>query len=238
MENTIWEAFRKINANRRSIRDFDNSAIPDDDIKEILMEAGLAPSSGNSLPYEFHWIKTQELKDKVALACNGQRGAASASTLVVLVASTGIAKKSLHSFKNYIENSEVMSEKSKTYYLKSIDILTRFLKIGPLIFWTSFLNIFSLILPALSLLPVGGIGVRQWCSKNSIFAAQNFMLAASAKGYDSCPMEGFNARKIASLLKLPYGSVIPVVIALGKRTDNALLDGRWRRPFEDAVVIH
>lgn len=238
MENTIWEAFKKINKSRRSIRDFDNLPIPDEDIKEILMEAGLAPSSGNSLPYQFHWIKTPALKDKIALACNSQRGASTASTLLVLVASTGIVKKSLHSYKNYIRSNDVMSEKSKIYHLKSIDILTRFLKFGPLIFWTSFLNLFSLILPSLSLLPLGGVGIRQWCAKNSIFAAQNFMLAASAKGYDSCAMEGFNAQKIASLLNLPYGSVIPMVIALGKRADNALLDNQWRRPLEEAVVIH
>ncbi|WP_430402281.1 hypothetical protein [Fluviicola sp.] len=51
-------------------------------------------------------------------------------------------------------------------------------------------------------------------------------------------VEGFNAMKIASLLKLPYGSVIPVVIELDERTTNAHLEPQWRKPLEVVVVVH
>lgn len=51
------------------------------------------------------------------------------------------------------------------------------------------------------------------------------MLAAAARGVDSCPMEG-------------CGTVIPIIVALGLRRIDGRLEPRWRRPFEKAVVVH
>jgi nitroreductase len=64
------------------------------------------------------------------------------------------------------------------------------------------------------------------------------MLAAAARGVDSCPMEGFNARKVAKILQLPRGTVIPIIVALGIRRIDARLEPQWRRPFDKAVVVH
>jgi nitroreductase len=206
-----WEHFKTINSNRRAIRDFEDEQISDQDIKEILQEVFLAPSSGNIQPYEIHWIKDPVLKEQVAKACNGQRAASSASTLFVIVSGTHIVKKSLRGYAVYTEQSTSLNERSKAFNRKIFTTLNKFLKFAPFVFWTPLVGFFSMLLPALSLLPVGALGVRQWVARNSIFAAQNLLLATVAKGYDACPMEGFNAQKIAAVLKLPYGSVIPVV---------------------------
>lgn len=233
-----WNGFKAINRNRRAIKDFEGGQIADQDIKEILNEALLAPSSGNSQPYEIHWIKTPELKAQVAKACNEQRAATSASTLFVFVSGTRIAKKSLKEYEVHVEQSTLLTEKSKNFHRKGFKILGQFLKFGPLVIWTPLIGFFSWFIPAISIFPFGALGVRHWTAKNSVFAAQNLLLAAVAKGYDACPMEGFNAQKIASILNLPYGSVIPVVIAFGKKSDTAHIEPQWRRPFEDAVVIY
>ncbi|WP_277424393.1 nitroreductase family protein [Ralstonia solanacearum] len=90
----------------------------------------------------------------------------------------------------------------------------------------------------MSLLPVGHIGSRHWAARNAIFAAQTLMLGAAAKGIDSCPMEGFSASKVVKILGLPRGSVIPIVIALGYRADDARIEARWRRPMADVVISH
>lgn len=233
-----WEHFKTINRNRRAIRDFNEEQIPDKDLKDILAEAFLAPSSGNIQPYEIHWIKDPVLKAKVAKACNGQRAATTASTLLVIVSGTRIVKKSLRDYAAYTEASTVLSEKSKAFNRKIVSTLNQFLTFAPFVIWTPLIGLFSTLLPALSLLPFGGIGVRQWVARNSVFAAQNILLATVAKGYDACPMEGFNAQQIASVLKLPYGSVIPVVIAVGKRSSDAVVEPQWRRSFEDAVRVY
>ena len=43
-----WSAFQVVNRDRRAVRDFDRSIIPDEDIEAVLSEALLAPSSGNA----------------------------------------------------------------------------------------------------------------------------------------------------------------------------------------------
>lgn len=66
-------------------------------------------------------------------------------------------------------------------------------------------------------------------------AAQTLMLAATAMGYDSCPMDGFDFDKVAELIKLPADHVIAMFVAIGKGTKDA-----WPRGGKlnlDQVVI-
>lgn len=126
----------------------------------------------------------------------------------------------------------------KAYYRKQIGKFQKVLGIGASAFWSPLLFLATLIRPTLSLLPVGPSGSRHWAARNAIFAAQTLMLGAAAKGIDSCPMEGFSAAKIAKLLDLPRGAVIPLVIALGYRAGDARIEERWRRPMSEVVVSH
>ena len=65
--------------------------------------------------------------------------------------------------------------------------------------------------------------------------AQTIMLAATALGYDSCPMDGFDFEKVAQLIHLPDDHVIAMFVAIGKGTKKA-----WSRPGQlslDEVVV-
>ncbi len=57
------------------------------------------------------------------------------------------------------------------------------------------------------------------------FIAQTMMLAAKAMGYDSCPMIGFDAQKVAQLINLPADHVIGMMLTIGKATQPA-----WPKP--------
>ncbi|MBK9586553.1 MAG: nitroreductase family protein [Alphaproteobacteria bacterium] len=57
------------------------------------------------------------------------------------------------------------------------------------------------------------------------FIAQTMMLAAKAMGYDSCPMIGFDADKVAQIINLPQDHVIGMMLAIGKATKPA-----WPKP--------
>lgn len=48
------------------------------------------------------------------------------------------------------------------------------------------------------------------------FAAQNLMLGAKAMGYDSCPMIGFDPKKVAEIVNLPDNYVIGMMLTIGK----------------------
>jgi nitroreductase len=46
--------------------------------------------------------------------------------------------------------------------------------------------------------------------------SQTIMVAAKAMGYDSCPMIGFDAVKVAQLINLPSDHIIGMIITIGK----------------------
>lgn len=52
-------------------------------------------------------------------------------------------------------------------------------------------------------------------------AAQTLMLAAKDMGYDSCPMIGFDADKVAELINLPKDHVVAMMIPIGKAVKPA-----------------
>jgi nitroreductase len=88
-----WQAFQSANQFRRAIRSFSNTPVPPEDLLEILGEATRAPSSGNLQPYQFHWVRDPSLKAAIAAACNGQKAAACATELIVVVASPQLGKQ-------------------------------------------------------------------------------------------------------------------------------------------------
>jgi len=65
--------------------------------------------------------------------------------------------------------------------------------------------------------------------------AQTLMLAAKAKGYDSCPMIGFDPDKAAEIISLPEDHVIGMMLVIGKAAKPA-----WSKPGQlplgDVVV--
>lgn len=56
-------------------------------------------------------------------------------------------------------------------------------------------------------------------------AAMSTMLLAAEMGYDSCPMTGYEPQAVARIIKLPADHRIAMMVALGKRTQQA-----WPRP--------
>jgi nitroreductase len=233
-----WVAFQALNRHRRAIRKFNTKPISEKDIRELLAEAMLAPSSGNLQPYQLHWIRSATLKADIAKACHGQQAASTAAEIIVISASAAIAKKTATEQLAYVEGSVSLEPKSKAYYRKQLGMFNKVLSIGASALWMPLIYIATLIRPSLSLLPIGNIGSRNWAARNAIFAAHTIMLAAASKSIDSCPMEGFSTTKITKLLNLPRGTVIPIVIALGYRASDARIEKQWRRKLTEALVTH
>jgi nitroreductase len=233
-----WGAFRAINDARRAIRDFDGRPVPDEIVRELLAEAMLAPSSSNMQGYQLHWVRDAHTKAALANACNTQRAAVSAATLIAVVAGRDAAMRSIASMRRYVETTDGLDAQSKQYHAKALRSGRSFMQIAALPLWNPLKALLCLLFPSLTLIPIGPSGMRHWMARSSLYAAQTLLLAASAHGIDSCPMEGFSPSKVARVLDLPRGSVIPLIIALGYRRPDARVEPRWRRRFDEAVVIH
>jgi nitroreductase len=52
-------------------------------------------------------------------------------------------------------------------------------------------------------------------------AAQTIMLAARGMGYDSCPMVGYDPVKVAEIINLPTDYVLGMMIAVGRKVQDA-----------------
>jgi len=232
-----WHVFSRINKARRAIRDFDGRTLDDAEIHSVLSAALLAPSSGNLQPYHFHLVRSPDIKTKVAQACNQQRSAETASVLVVIASSLKIARATLEWQVEQVRESDLAPE-SKKYHERVHKTLRTFLRIAPFSILDTIRAIVSVIMPIFSLLPFGSSGVKQWAARNTMPAVQSLMLAATAYGLDSCPMEGFSAVKISRLLGLPRGTVIPVIVALGYRHIDARIEPQIRRDLRDVLISH
>jgi nitroreductase len=71
---------------------------------------------------------------------------------------------------------------------------------------------------------------REWLQRDEAqrsigMAMQTLMLTATAMGYESCPMIGFDIEKVAQLIKLPDDHVMGPMVAIGKGTKEP-----WPKP--------
>ena len=69
--------------------------------------------------------------------------------------------------------------------------------------------------------------------KSTALAAQNFMMSMAGYGYDTCPMEGFDSKRLKQILKLPSASQISMVIGCGIRKTEGVYGERFRIPFKE-----
>ena len=79
--------------------------------------------------------------------------------------------------------------------------------------------------------------MRVWAHKSCALACENLMLAFSAHGYDSCPMEGMDSSRVKKLLGLPRRAEICMVISAGKRAPNGVYGPRTRVDRDKIIKV-
>ena len=227
---------------RRAVRNFSNTEqIDTARVRQCLELAQLAPSSSNMQLYEFYHITDKNTLQSIAKACLGQSAATSAQEMVVFVTRQDLVRqrdKTMLAFEqeNIARNSppekqEKRLKQWKIYYGTLIPIMyCHFFGLLGLLRKTIMLVI-SIFRP--TPLYVSECDMRTVVHKSCGLAAQTFMLAMAEQGYDTCPMEGFDSRRIKRLLHLPYGAQINLVVACGIRTAEGIWGNRNRLPFSD-----
>jgi hypothetical protein len=76
-----------------------------------------------------------------------------------------------------------------------------------------------------------------WATKNTMLAAQTLLLAATAAGLSTCPMEGFDGRKVRRALRIPRRYSVSLVVAVGYPSPLATSDPIRTRRFPSAQVV-
>ncbi|WP_282037818.1 nitroreductase family protein [Saccharicrinis aurantiacus] len=237
---TINTPFEEIVRSRRSMRRYDQTVSYDKSIvKKSLELAMLSPNSSNMQLWEFYRVTSDEAKKNIAHFCLDQNTAKTASELVVFVARPDHVKRSIQHNLDLVNDENSFEKKShrerrRTYYSKTM----------PMFYSNDFMFIFSLLKKLFVTLigmkkpmvrEVTAINKKVTIHKSVALAAQTFMLAVKSYGYDTCPLEGFDSKRIKKYLGLPKAAEINMVITVGKGTE----EGIWypQKRYDYDVVV-
>lgn len=239
---SLSQSFDEIIQKRRSNRKFDpNVEVPDQVIQKSLERAILSPNSSNMQLWEFYWIKDPALQKDFHEYCLNQNAARTAKQLIVFVTRQDHWKQRVQWHLDLIKKgitgaSTPSQDKLMTYYGKLM----------PLAYGTDQFGFLSFIRRSLSSLigafrPMtrmkGRADQRITVHKSCALAAQTFMLSIAAEGFESCPMEGFDAVRVKKALGLPPMAEVNMIISVGKGTEAGIWGERNRVPYDQVVII-
>jgi nitroreductase len=223
--------FEKVVRSRRSVRVFENEPIPESDVEKALDMALLAPNSSNLQTWEFLWVRSPDLKSKLAEACFSQQAAKTASDLIVCLARPNHWKKHGSQMLETIQQAEKNPPQM---------VLQYYGKLVPLVYRVGPLNLFGLAKKLLFTVtgffrpvprgPCTYSELREWSVKSCALACENLMLAFRALGHDSCPMEGFDEVRVRKLLDLPSDAHVVMIVGAGKRSAKGIYGPQIRFP--------
>lgn len=233
--------FQAIVAFRRSNRKFDPEvSVPNEVVRRSLERAVLSPNSSNMQLWEFHWIKSGEEIARFVPLCMGQNAARTAKHLVVFVTRRdkwrARAKWNMEMIRSTITGAPTpIQKRGLDYYGKAM----------PLMYFTDVFGLMHLVRGAVSFVlglrkpffRSGGFArQRIMVHKSCALAAQTFMLSIAAEGFHSCPMEGFDEKRVKKAMNLPRGAEINMIISVGKGTEAGIWGPRFRVPNEEVII--
>jgi nitroreductase len=228
--------FFEVLESRRSVRKFLDEEVPDSVIEKALNDATKAPNSSNIQPWEFYWIKNKSIKYKLVKACFSQSAARTSKHLVFAVCRIDTWKR----------NRDILLEQLSAQGKVPTGVTNYYKKVVPTSYVQGPFNILYLLKKPITIIsgffrptprsPGTRAELFSVASKTTALACQNLMLSLVAQGYDSCPMEGYDERRVKKILNLNRKTQVVMGIAIGKRNPKGIYGKQFRVPSE--LVIH
>jgi nitroreductase len=239
MEESVSEILEAL-FHRRAVKTFEPVEIPQALREQILDAARHAPSSFNMQPYRFFWVESSRRKASVAKLCLGQMPAETASVLLVAVADIESMAATSQAQSEWMRRNGFSYAKVRDY--------ERTAKLGRILFMPGPFGIFGAVKwmifrlvhlwKTIGMPPVFRQAVFKWATKSTSLACENLMIAAEVLGLNTCPMEGFDGRRLSKFLGLStrYHEIV-MVIAIGKKSRSYVGPPQWRRPLDATVTV-
>lgn len=190
MESTKQEqSFMGVVKERRSVRHYDPAFnISEQELKDILTEATLAPSGANMQPWKFVVFNDQALKEQLLPIANNQQQVVNASAVIAVLGDLEYIRQVDSVYDASVEAGYMTQEVKETLVTNMKGMLAsmdpQYIKDGV---------IFDCGLVSMQL-----------------------MLAARARGYDTVPMAGYDKEKFIEAFDIPNHYVPTILIAIGK----------------------
>lgn len=204
---TTFEALVK---ERRSAMKFiPDVEISDRDLEDIFALTKFAPSAFNLQHAHYVVVKDSIIQDQLYEVANKQHKIKSASA-VIMVLGDKLAYQDVARMNEGFLHLGVMS---KQEYDAEVNNVTQFYEMR------------------------GQEFMKEEAIRNSSISATHFMLTAKSKGWDTCPMIGFDPEAIRQILHIPDRYEITMMITLGKGDSTRLRPRGYRKPVGEFVTI-
>ncbi len=197
---------------RRSVRSYTDESVPEEVMERALDAALLAPNSSNMQTWGFYWVRSPREKGLLVQACLNQGAARTARELLVVVAEPRRWKENRNEMLRILTGNQA-PQFALDYYSKLIPFTYGFRWIAPLK-WLLF-GVVGWFRPT-PRRPWSGRDIEEVSIKSAALASENFMLAISAQGFSTCPMEGFDEARVRRLLGLTRADRVVMVISVGR----------------------
>lgn len=196
---TLTRPFHALIGERRATRHFTDEPVSADAITEILRDASLAPSGYNLQPWRFLVVREAASRRRLRAAAFDQEKITEAPVVVVALAPRDGWRERL---------DEVFAERVRRGSLSADGVEKA--KQGCAAF------VDTIQPPAI------------WLNRHTMIAFTFLMLAAEAHGWDTAPMEGFDAGAVRKAFNLPADMEVVALLAIGRaREPDAVFPGRF-----------
>jgi nitroreductase len=170
---------------RRATPSFDGAPIPDADLKKIL-EAGLcAPSGYNLQPWRFIVVRAPEQRRRLRSAAFNQAKVEEASAVIVACGDKDGWRVDLDEMIRMGREHGMMESYAEQARVNIPEYLTNHPNLAA------------------------------WLNRQVMIALTSMMWMAEVMGYDTAPMEGYEAAKVSEVLRLPLSYEVVALLAIG-----------------------
>ncbi|MEC0265034.1 nitroreductase family protein [Paenibacillus anseongense] len=195
--------FSTIVKERRSANKFiPNIEIPNEDLTDILNTVKFAPSAFNLQHAHYIIVKDPAIKEEVYQAAYRQYKVQTASAVILVLGNLDAYKDAARLNEGLLQLGVI----SKQEYDMTVEDVTNFYENR------------------------GDGFKRDEAIRNASLSAQLFMLAAKEKGWDTCPMIGFDPEMMRQILHIPDNYVPALLLTIGKEDLEKHRPRGYRKP--------
>jgi len=201
---------------RHATRHFTDAPVDDALLAHLLALTRRAPTGYDAQPWCAVVVRDAATRARLGRACLGQSQLTEAPVVVVFAADTRPARR-IREIAAHNAALGAWSDRYATFMRRYVTLRLGSRWLDPLkaigawcVGW----------LRASPYLPWGRRARRAYAVKQTMFAAQTFLLAAAAHGLDTCPMEGLDPHRVRRIVGLDRSWWVPLVVPVGHAAER------------------
>ncbi|AZV48822.1 nitroreductase family protein [Bacillus halotolerans] len=200
--------FSQLVKERRSASNFlSDHPITKEELNEMFEWVALAPSAFNLQHTKYVTVLDPDVKEKLKQAANGQYKVFSSSAVLLVLGD----KQAYQQAADIYEGLKVLGVLNKQEYDHMVQDTVSFYE------------------------SKGEQFKRDEAIRNASLSAMMFMLSAKEKGWDTCPMIGFDAEAVKRILNIDDQFEVVMMITIGKEKIESRRPRGYRKPVNEFV---